>query len=67
MYAENFELYIEFENTKSVRFFIDDMHKKDISIYELSVNKSDIKGQGPIAIVRVGVSNIKDRPLFIDI
>lgn len=66
MYAKNFELYIEFENTKSVRFFIDDMHKKDISIYELSVNKSDIKGQGPIAIVRVGVSNIKDRPAFID-
>lgn len=66
MYAKNFELYIEFENTKSVRFFIDDMHKKDISIYELSVNKSDIKGQGPIAIVRVGVSNIKDRPAFIE-
>jgi putative Mg2+ transporter-C (MgtC) family protein len=66
MYAKNFELYIEFENTKSVRSFIDDMHKKDISIYELSVNKSDIKGQGPIAIVRVGVSNIKDRPAFID-
>ncbi len=66
MYARDFELYIEFENTKSVRFFIDDMHKKDISIYELSVNKSDIKGQGPIAIVRVGVSNIKDRPAFID-
>ncbi|MCR5771353.1 MAG: MgtC/SapB family protein [Butyrivibrio sp.] len=66
MYAKDFELYIEFENTKSIRMFIDDMHKKEISIYELNVNKSDIKGQGPVAIARVGVSNIKDRPTFID-
>jgi putative Mg2+ transporter-C (MgtC) family protein len=66
MYARDFELYIEFENTKSVRLFIEEMHKKEINIYELNVNKSDIKGQGPIAIVRVGVGNIKDRPGFID-
>lgn len=66
MYARDFELYIEFENTKSVRLFIEEMHQKQINIYELNVNKSDIKGQGPIAIVRVGVGNIKDRPGFID-
>ena len=66
MYDRDFELYIEFENTKSVRLFIEDMHKKDIIIHELNVNKSDIKGQGPMAIVRVGVGNIKDRPMFIE-
>jgi putative Mg2+ transporter-C (MgtC) family protein len=66
MYSRDFELYIEFENNRSVRAFIEDMHSKNVRMHEFNVSKSNIKGQGPIAIVRVGVSNIKDRPAFID-
>ena len=64
MYSRDFELYIEFENNRSVRAFIEDMHSKNVRMHEFNVSKSNIKGQGPIAIVRIAARNVKDKPGF---
>ena len=47
------ELYIEFENNKSISEFFDVMRNHDVKVHGFDIGKSKIKGEGPNAIVRL--------------
>jgi len=65
-YARDFEVYIEFTDSKSIRLFIDEMHAKGIRIKSFELTQSEIRQGGPAALVRVLVDTVKERPEFIE-
>lgn len=58
-YAKVFDLYMEFETNKSISVFLQTMHEIGIKINSMEISKSKIKGEGPNAIVSIGIK----RPL----
>ena len=47
------ELFIEFENNKSISEFFDEMRKNDVKVHGFEIGKSKIKGEGPNIVVRL--------------
>lgn len=47
------ELYIEFENNKSISEFFDEMRKNGVKTHGFELGKSKIKGEGPNAVVNL--------------
>lgn len=58
-YAKVFDLYIEFETNKGISVFLQSMHEMNVRIHSMEISKSKIKGEGPNAILNIGIK----RPL----
>ena len=60
------ELYIEFENNKSISEFFDEMRKNDVKVLGFEIGKSKIKGEGPNVIVRLEMPKKGMHPKMIE-
>lgn len=64
--AKILDIYLEFENNKAVRQFTEDMHGLEVKISGFELAKSQIKGEGPSAIISLSVDDRKLRPVMLD-
>ncbi len=64
--AKILDIYLEFENNKAVRQFTEDMHGLEVKISGFELAKSQIKGEGPSAIISLTVDDRKLRPVMLD-
>lgn len=64
--AKILDIYLEFENNKAVRQFTEDMHGLEVKISGFELAKSQIKGEGPSAIISLTVEDRKLRPVMLD-
>ena len=64
--AKILDIYLEFENNKAVRQFTEDMHGLEVRISGFELAKSQIKGEGPSAIISLTVDDRKLRPVMLD-
>ena len=64
--AKILDIYLEFENNKAVHQFTEDMHGLEVKISGFELAKSQIKGEGPSAIISLTVDDRKLRPVMLD-
>ena len=64
--AKILDIYLEFENNTAVRQFTEDMHGLEVKISGFELAKSQIKGEGPSAIISLSVDDRKLRPVMLD-
>ena len=64
--AKILDIYLEFENNKAVHQFTEDMHGLEVKISGFELAKSQIKGEGPSAIISLSVDDRKLRPVMLD-
>ena len=62
-HAKYFDLYVEFDTSKSVSLFIEAMRKNDIKFSNFNLTKAIIKGDGPSATLSVEIpsTNVRER------
>lgn len=64
--AKILDIYLEFDNNKAVRQFTEDMHGLEVKISGFELSKSQIKGEGPSAVICLTVNDRKLRPVMLD-
>ena len=64
--AKVYDLYIEFESNKGVRQFTAQMRNKNVKISNFELTKSQIKGDGPSAVLCVDVGRQMEREDLMD-
>ena len=64
--AKVIDIYLEFDSNKAVRAFTEDMHRLNVKISDFELSKSQIKGEGPSAVICLMVEDRKLRPVMLD-
>ena len=56
-HSKVFDLYLEFDTSKNVSVFVREMRQRNIKIQNMELNKPQLKGEGPTALITLETSN----------
>ena len=60
------DIYVEFENNRSIQLFIQEMREKKVKYSNFNLAKSVIKGEGPTATLTIMHANSGDKHAFME-